>query len=323
VKTEKPKFYEYEYWPVWLFYAPFVPYWFLKSIQSASFSYFCRVNPGMRFGGFLDYSKYDILKQIPQEFLPETQFISHKNQLRTALTFPFIAKPDWGERGVNVELIQSEEEWRNYPLNENLIIQQYIDLPLEFGIFYVNLEGKPQILSITGKEFMVFHSDGKTSIREFVLSNPRISSRAAYFSEKFKNEWNSVFPEGKQLVLEHIGNHNRGTRFFDASHLITERLTLKISEISKSIKGFNYGRFDVKTASEEDLKQGKFIVLEVNGANSEPTHIYDESYTLRQAYGEVKRHFDYQYQIARKQTKTYSTISFYQAILKRIIHKKR
>ena len=118
--------------------------------------------------------------------------------------------------------------------------------------------------------------------------------------------------------MEPIGNHNRGTRFFDASHLISNELTDTIDEIAKGIDGFYYGRFDVKTRSEEDFKKGKIIVLEVNGANSEPTHIYDSKFSLIQAYKEVQRHFDIQFEIAIKNPKTYSSVEFYQAVLKRI-----
>lgn len=285
-----------------------------------SFSYFCRVNPGIRFGGFLDYSKYEILSQIPQEFKPKTYFLSKKCEFHELPSdfFPFVVKPDWGERGLNVELIQSEEDWKKYPLNDNLIVQEYVDLELEFGVFYANLKGNTQILSVTGKEFMVFCSDGKTSLKEFVVSQPRLNSRLTYLSEKFKKEWTEVLPKGSCLLLEPIGNHNRGTRFFDASHLVTPQLLEKISEIAKSIKGFNYGRFDLKTASEEDLKKGKFIVLEVNGANSEPTHIYDEKYSLIQAYKEAKRHFDCQYKIAQLQPKVHSSFGFYKSVLNRL-----
>lgn len=304
---------------MWLFYAPFVPYWFWNSVKSRSFSYFCKVNPGMEFGGFLDYSKYKILKQIPDEFKPKTQFISKKSEAENLPDFPFVIKPDLGERGVNVEVIKSVEDWGNYPLKENLILQEYVDFPLEFGIFYVQTdENSGEILSITGKEFLVYTADGNSTLEEFVLSNPRSISRISYLKEKFGNDWKKIHPKGTEILLEPIGNHNRGTKFYDASHLNSIELTKIISEISKNIEGFHYGRFDVKAKSEEELQSGKFIILEINGANSEPTHIYDPDYSLIQAYKEVKRHFDIQYKISRKQPKNYSSSAFYKAVLKRI-----
>lgn len=317
----KSKFFQYEYWPFWLFYTAFVPYWILRSIQSKSFSYFCDVNPGIEFGGFLDYSKYKIIQQIPNEFKPKTILISTKKENEIPFEFPFVLKPDFGERGVNVEVIKNNSDWKNYPLHENLILQQFVDLPLEFGIFYAKYpnDKKGKILSITGKEFLVYRANDNLTLKEFVENNPRAVSRLNYLKEKFKDQWEILHPKGTEILLEPIGNHNRGTRFFDASHLISEELTQKISKIAIGINGFHYGRFDVKAASENELKSGKFIILEVNGANSEPTHIYDSKFTLFQAYKEVKRHLDVQFQISKQLPKTHSSKAFFRAIWKRIL----
>lgn len=305
---------------MWIFYAPFVPYWIWNSIKSCSFSYFCKVNLGIKFGGFLDYSKYEILKQIPEEFIPKTEFISHKNEFKNTWNFPFVVKPDLGERGVNVEVIKSENDWKNYSLEKDLIIQEFIDLPFEFGVFYVKLpnENSGKILSITGKEFLQFESDGNSTLRDFINQNTRAYFRKEYLLKKFENELDIVHAKGRKILLEPIGNHNRGTMFYDASDLISEQLTQKINEVSEKIEGFYYGRFDVKSKSEEDLKNGNFIILEVNGANSEATHIYDPKYNLFKAYKEVKRHLDFQYIISKMNSKNYSEKEFSKAIWKRI-----
>lgn len=314
----KRKITAYEYWPYKLFYAPFVPYWLWRSVSAGSLSYFCRVNPGIEFGGFLDYSKSKILCQLPEEFKTKFIFLKHKDDLKTLPEFPFIVKPDFGERGVNVELINNKSDWHNYALTENLIVQEFVQLPLEFGIFYARYQGKAAILSITGKEFLRFRADGKSSIKDFVLSHPRAADRLAYLSKKFRDEWEFIQPEGREILLEPIGNHNRGTRFFDASDLITDELLRAVQRVANNITGFNYGRMDIKAASMEELKIGKFIILEINGANSEPTHIYDEKFSLWRAYGEVKRHLDIQYKISKSCPRTYSTIDFYKAIIKRL-----
>lgn len=293
----------------------------IRSIQSESFSYFCKVNPGIEFGGFLDYSKYRILQQIPDEFKPKSIFISIKKENEIPFEFPFIVKPNFGERGVNVEVIKNNSDLKNYPLKENLIIQEFVDLPLEFGIFYVKYpnEKKGKILSITGKEFLVYKADGNSTLKEFVKRNPRAVSRRNYLKEKFKDQWKIIHPKGTKILLEPIGNHNRGTRFFDASHLITEELIQKTTEIANGIQGFYYGRFDVKATSENELKSGKFIILEINGANSEPTHIYDSKFTLIQAYKEVKRHLDAQFQISKQLPEKESSKAFFRAVRKRIL----
>lgn len=305
---------------MWIFYAPFVPYWWWNAIKSNSLFYFCKVNQGIKFGGFMEYSKFEILKQISQEFIPTTEFISNKTEFKNLWKFPFIIKPEIGERGINVEVINSENDWENYPLQENLIIQKFIDFPLEFGVFYAKLpdENLGKILSITGKEFLQFESDGNSTLKDFIEENTRAYFRKKYLLKKNENQLDEVYPKGTRILLEPIGNHNRGTMFYDASDLISEKLNQKINEISEKIEGFCYGRFDVKTKSIEDLKNGKIVILEVNGANSEATHIYDPKYSLIQAYKEVKRHLDIQFQIAKRNPKTYSNKEFIKIILKRI-----
>jgi hypothetical protein len=295
-----------------------------------SFAYFCKANPGIRFGGFINYSKYEILQQIPDEFKPETYFIKNKNYRKKVLpfgedlggAFPFIVKPDVGERGKKVELIKNENDWENYPFSENLIIQEFIDFPLEFGIFYARFpsEKSGKILSVTGKEFLVFESDGKTTLREFIENHFRAKNRTGYLKNKFKNQLDEIFPKGEKILLEPIGNHNRGTKFLDNSNLISEKLTLKIDELAKKIEGFYYGRFDVKANSVGNLKNGEFKILEINGVNSEPTHIYDPDFSLAKAYKEVKRHFDVQYEIVKQNRKTKVPSGFYISVLKRIFN---
>lgn len=314
------KLINYEYWPFWLFYAPFVPYWLLRSVQTGSLSYFCKVNPGMRYGGFLDYSKFDVLMQVPIAYRPQSSFLKDKSQSERLPEFPFIVKPDESERGRNVEVIWNKTDWERYPVHENLILQEYVTLPFEFGVFYTrhpkNETG--QILSITGKEFLRWTSDGKTTLGEFVQTNIRAEKRKKYLEKKFKTLWDRILPKGSTILLEPIGNHNRGTRFFDATKLKTEELESKVDSISKNIKGFFYGRFDVKAKSESEFAKGNFIILEVNGANSEPTHIYDEKFNLLQAWNEAKKHFDIQYEISKANKKLKAEEGFYRSVLSRL-----
>jgi hypothetical protein len=63
---------------------------------------------------------------------------------------------------------------------------------------------------------------------------------------------------------------------------------------------FFYGRYDIKTLSIEDLKEGKnFIILEFNGSGAEPNHIYDCNMSIWQAYRIILQHWRALYQISR------------------------
>ena len=56
-------------------------------------------------------------------------------------------------------------------------------------------------------------------------------------------------------------------------------------QISKGFEGFYFGRFDVRTPSVDEFKQGRnFKIIELNGVTSEATHIYDPKCSLLAAY---------------------------------------
>lgn len=298
------KWTKYEFWPFWLFYGPLTPWYIYKIFTAGAPAYFCTANPGIKWGGFINYSKIDLLNQIHENYKPKTLFLKNINEKNIPLNFPFIAKPDLGERGIGVELIRDINDWKIYTsiLKENIIIQEYNQFPLEFGAFYVRLplEKKGKLISMTGKNFLQFFGDGKSTFEELIEKNTRAIFRKKYLLERYKNQLNKILDDGESFLVEPIGNHNRGTTFLDATELISGKLSAQIDEIAQQINGFYYGRFDLKAKSIEDLQNGKFVILEVNGANSEATHIYDPKHNLFFAYREVLRHLNYQHKIAKQ-----------------------
>ena len=304
MNTTLTKWTKYEYWPFWLFYGPLTPWYLYKIVTAGAPAYFCTANPGFKWGGFINYSKYDILKQIDPKYLPVTKFFSEISASEIPMNFPFIAKPDEGERGIAVELIRNKDDWKQYLKinNKDLIIQEYNEFPLEFGAFYVRLpkESNGKLISMTGKDFLQFTGNGKSTFRELIDKNIRALFRKDYLIERYKELLDDIVPNGKSILVEPIGNHNRGTTFLDASDLISTELEHQIDNIAKSIDGFFYGRFDIKAKSIEDLQNGNFVILEVNGANSEATHVYDPKHNLFFAYKEVLKHLNYQHKIAKQ-----------------------
>lgn len=58
-----------------------------------------------------------------------------------------------------------------------------------------------------------------------------------------------------------------------------------IDEISQRLSGFFIGRYDIRYESEKDLKDGRnFQIVELSGATSEATSIYDARNSLFSAY---------------------------------------
>ena len=65
-----------------------------------------------------------------------------------------------------------------------------------------------------------------------------------------------------------------------------------IDRLCRQIRGFYYGRLDIRYNTWEELKEGKnFSVIEINGAGAEPTHMYDPKHSLFFAWREIIRHW--------------------------------
>jgi hypothetical protein len=66
-----------------------------------------------------------------------------------------------------------------------------------------------------------------------------------------------------------------------------------MDEISRKLTGFFIGRYDIRYASDEDLRAGgNFQIIELNGAASEATNIYDSRNSLWDAYRTLFRQWD-------------------------------
>lgn len=304
IKHEIKKITHYEYWPFWVFYIPMIPVYLYMSLRAGSLLYFTAANPGLKHGGLFHYSKFKLQKQIPEKNRPEHQFVakSDKENLVPKFAFPFVAKPNFGQRGKMVDIIENQYQLDCYLkyYDKDILLQEYINLPIELGIFYAKnpSESEGKIISITAKKFLYFEGDGKTSLREFIESDSRAYFNKSYLYMKFHDQQELILPPGEKLMLEEIGNHNRGTYFYDGMDLNTPALEQHIDQILGKIEGYFYGRIDVKANSLEDLALGNFKILEVNGANAEATHIYDNDYSLIDAYKEVYRHLKVQHKIS-------------------------
>ena len=55
--------------------------------------------------------------------------------------YPCIAKPDFGRTGRDVKKIHNQEDLEDYCkyMHENIVIQEFIDYPLEYGVFWYRM----------------------------------------------------------------------------------------------------------------------------------------------------------------------------------------
>lgn len=310
------KLLNYEYWHWWAFYLPLTPVWIYQALRTRSFAYFTSANPFIEMGGFYGESKINILNHIADEYKPKTLYFGGKVEVEDILqslqnkelNFPIILKPNVGERGNNVEKIEDEPMLQVYLADNSsdLIVQEYVDFSVELGVLYVRMPGekKGKVTSVTLKEFMSVTGDGVSTIEQLMEQSDRARFQLDTMRERLGKGMNQVLAKAEVRQLEPIGNHCRGTKFLNANHLINHKLHQVFDRVAVTMPDFHYGRFDMRVKSYEDLYEGRNIrILELNGATSEPGHVYDPSYTLWKAYRDIAYHMNLQADICIRQRK--------------------
>ena len=300
----------WEYWPFGILQGPVFLYWLVLAARARSVFFFSASNPSILSGGMMGESKSEVLDLIPEEVKPKTLLIKIPATVESVmqqvadhgLTLPVIFKPDLGERGWMVRRINNERDLQKYldEIRINFVAQELVNLPLEFGVFYIRYPDKPsgKVSSITMKKFLSATGDGKSTLRELILSLDRAKLQWDLLKEKYKDELDVVIPEGQLKELVSIGNHCLGTTFLNANHLITPKLNDSFDKISRQVKGFYFGRFDLRCASFEDLEAGKVKIVELNGCGAEPAHIYHPGSSFWRGMATLFAHVHSMYRIS-------------------------
>lgn len=313
VKKIFSTFSNWEYWPIYMFYIPNVPYGIYLALKSKKLVFFSAVNPALKSSGNGTESKYDTVQLIPIKYRPKSVLVLPTDDFNKVLEyikneeiqFPLIAKPDVGFRGLLVKKINSENELKTYldkyPIK--IILQEFISYPNECGLFYYRLPNKENgnITSITLKKFLTVKGDGVSTISELILRNDRAKVYVELLKEIHQEKLNSVLEKDKKFLLNDIGNHVKGTQFVSGNYLINSNLTKVMDTVNGQIDGWYYGRLDIKYNSIEALERGEdFKILEINGIISEPTHIYDSTkHTYFQALKILRNHWKIMYEISK------------------------
>lgn len=305
------KLFNWEYWPFQIVYIPIYFLWAFYALKARTIFFFNACNPTIKNGGFMAESKKEIYDLIPQKYYPKTELVKENNDFQNVITilekaqiqFPFIAKPDIGLRGSAVKKIHNLKELKEYNSSANFdyLLQDLIPYTNEVGIFYVRFpnEKKGKVTGIVAKEYVIIEGDGKQTIEELIKANPRYELQIENIKKDFGNQFKEVLEKGKKINLVPYGNHARGAKFIDASNLITEKLNETIDTMCQEISEFYFGRLDVMYDNWNDLENGKnFALVEINGAGSEPTHIYNPKHSIFFAWKELARHITYMYQIS-------------------------
>ena len=147
--------------------------------------------------------------------------------------------------------------------------------------------------------------DGNSTLLNLISNNERAKIYLELISELNKDKLHTIPFKNKEVVLNIIGNHSKGTQFINGNHLINSKITNFLDSLSSEVEGWNYGRIDLKYNSFEELEKGENLkIIEINGIISEPTHIYDANKgTYFNAVKSIKDHWKLTYIIGVKNKK--------------------
>ncbi len=305
----------FEFWPGWLFYAPVVAQWIYFGLRFGDMSLPTAANPLIDTGGLCGESKSEILTLAGPEarewIAPWFTFdagIEDPVPMAEASGFgwPMVLKPDIGCNGTGVKLIPDAARLATavteYPHGVKLLVQKYVPEPGEAGLFYIRYphEATGRVTSLTLKYAPSVTGDGRATLEALVLADKRAGRVPHLYLSRLGARRTHVPAAGEVVPLVFTGNHCKGSVFVNGADAITPALTRRVDEIARNIPGFHFGRIDVRYASEAALRLGQgFTIIEVNGAGSEATHIWDARCSLREAYATQFSHYRAAWMIGR------------------------
>ena len=293
------KWASFEFWPPWLFYLPIVPRYIFLSLKYRSFVLPFYANPFLEHAGLIGESKWDIFKYLLQDqFSLRTRLVKNgSGQFGEIMSlvqskefyFPFIVKPDKGQRGFAVRIIHDPAELENYlaVADFDLILQEFCDWNFEAGVFYYRMpdESHGKIFSITDKQFPWIVGDGEKKLGQLILEDRRARIIAPTYFERFHGKLDTIPAAGEKVVLSTCGNHCQGAIFKNGLALNSPELLNSVETVVSQIPDFYFGRLDIRYHTPGELLGGQaFKIVEINGAGSEATHIWDPATTLAEAY---------------------------------------
>ena len=310
LKRFREKFTNWELWPFTLIYAPLGPLWLWYAVKAKAFWWFTPSNPTLTFAGFEGEGKKEMYDLLPGGSYPKTIYITPNMSpgevktlvMKNGFIYPICVKPEVGLKGLLFRKVEDEEKLLLYhqKVPVEYVIQEMIEAPLEVSVFYYRYPDQQQgvVSGFVQKDMMQVTGDGKTTLWNLILAHPKAAHRLEEMRIKHEKSLEQIIAEGEKYILAHAANLNRGASFTNLKSLIDDRLLSIFDRLSNRCRWY-YGRYDLKCNSIEELKEGKFIILEFNGAGAEPNHVYNAGYIWTEALKEFAHHWKVLYGIGR------------------------
>lgn len=286
-----------------------VIYWTSYSIYFRSLTFFSVANPIIYLGGMLDEKKSDIYSLIPDQYLPTTRVYRGDTQanlsaIRDVFEFPLIVKPNVGYRGFLVKRVDDATQLAKVIAefeDKEYIVQDFLKEPREYSVLYYYVdESDFGVSSLVEKHLPFIVGDGLRNVQQLILALKNPFLNMDWVMKRNEQELSDIPEKGKRMIVDHIGNYARGSKFESLNAEIDDQLVESMRAFYKQVKGMQFCRMDVKADSLMALKQGDFKILEINGAKSEPLHIYDRKSSFLDVAKITHRHWTTLFRVVKK-----------------------
>ncbi len=301
----------YEFWPARLFETPFYLWLVLQCLlRGIGIRTLAKANYALNHGEiglgskFETHQAFDEKHFLPTSLMPESFSTAEKvafiEEFADQHGYPLLLKSNVGCVGKGIIKLHKTEDIKGLlpSLVGDYIVQKFTPFNTEYGVFYTRHQGQPCITGINRKHFPGVTGNGHDSLGSLAKDHYRFNDHWDAFLQY--HDLQRIPSAGEKVQLSFIGSHTLGCKFTDESHLITTQLETAVFEVFQNQPGYNFGRIDIKAESPEAFLRGEFVVIEINGVASLPTHMFDPKYSLLEAYRIFLEHANMLARIARE-----------------------
>lgn len=289
-------------WPSWLLYLPIRVGILALCLRHRRLTAFASANPALgRIGGFIGDSKSLLMRPFQRDSRccptlalsledPVEERLRDAHAFAVCHGYPLVFKPEVGEDGAGMRFIRDEAHLERHVagMKEDFILQKKLS-GLEFEVVWRRNPSKDdgRVLVVVQKQDVVVMGDGEQTLEELIWLDEVAVSRGELYLECHDRDLNRVVPAGEKVVLNLSGSYGHGARCVHRHDLNTQAMSDAVTTFAKRFPGLHFGRFDLRAASEEEFKAGRFMVTEVGGCCHVSSLVRDESLLFNRAYGAV------------------------------------
>lgn len=290
--------------PKWLICIPLAVQWLWLSLRYLSPTLPSAANPAILSGGLVGEGKLDYFNgaglharrsiadycAVSMHCKPSKRMLAKK--MRAArLDFPLIAKPNLGLCGYGVQRIDDIDALHAYcqafPLHETIVLQRYLSVVGEAGIFYLRDPDQDvgELIGLALREAPQVTGDGVHTINELIHNSTRARRLLNPPWHRCDVDQTQIPAAGVSVRLATIGSTRVGGLYRNGAQWISPQLSAAIDAIARDMPGFYFGRFDVRFDDLDELRAGRgFTIIEINGAGSEAIQAWDPDIDIVTAF---------------------------------------